>query len=58
VKISKATKSATGKIPSREEQEGVRGFDNPRSYSGQKARDVGGCKGEDWKGDEGSMGKV
>ena len=47
-----------GKIPSREEQEGVREFDNPRSRSGQEARVVGSCESEDFKGDKGAVGKV
>ena len=47
-----------GKIPSREEQEGAREFDNPRSRSGQEARIVCGCQSEDFKGNKGEVGEV
>jgi len=33
-------------------------YAEPRSRSGQEAHDVGGCKGEDFKGDEGAVGKI
>jgi len=47
-----------GKIPSQEEQEGAREFDNPRSRSGQEARIVCGCQSEDFKGNQGAMGEI
>jgi hypothetical protein len=47
-----------GKIQVREEQEGVREFDNPRSRAGQEARFVSGGKDEDFKGSKGAVGKA
>jgi hypothetical protein len=47
-----------GRIPSREEQKGVKEFDNPRSHASQEASDVRRCEGEDFKGIKGAVGKV
>jgi len=57
-RFQRRDKGAVGKIPSREEQESVREFDNPRSRSGQEARFVCGCESEDFKSNKGTMGKV
>jgi hypothetical protein len=33
-------------------------YGEPRNRSGQEARDVGGCKGEDFKGNKSAVGKI
>jgi len=47
-----------GKIPSREKQEGVREFENPRSRSGQEAHIVRGWESEDFKGNKIAVGNI